>query len=107
VTEIVVTSTGDGVGEVRSVVKNSDITKGSKKATPAAVFGSSDYLWDTAKIYEPEFLSVRAQRAVRLDGIYFEVGITKNLTIQSISVKTDGQAKSRHSTPRPVSGGGM
>jgi hypothetical protein len=103
ITDVVATVTGNGSGTVRSYLRNSDSTK-SARITPGsstAVTTSTPATaainkWDTAKCFDTEFVSVRAQRAIRSDGLYFELGVTRDMSIQSVTISYAGQGRKRH-----------
>ena len=101
VTDVIVTATGNGSGTVRTYLRGSDSTKTTKITPNASIATDSGGTatkdtWGTAKVYDAEMCSVRAQRAVRTDGLYFEVGITRDMSIQSVVIVTNGQGKNRH-----------
>jgi hypothetical protein len=94
ISEIIISATGNGSGTVRSYCRASDI----ETTTPFAV-GSSRAgidVWDTAIAVASEFASASHRRAVRSDGVYFEVGISKDMAIQGVQVVLSGQGTERH-----------
>jgi hypothetical protein len=99
VREIIVTCTGTGSGIVRTAIRGnagtvSDQSTYSPKAV-GSVATDNDGVWSQSKLVSSEFASATHQRAVRTDGVFFEVGVTKNTVIQSVHIQTEGQGKLR------------
>jgi len=94
IAEIVITATGMGAGSVRSYCRGSDMTSTSPFAAGSSQ--ESIALWDSATLIESEFASSEHKRSVRTDGVYFEVGLSRGMTLQSVNVVTRGQGATRN-----------
>lgn len=97
--EIIVTCTGTGSGTVRTAIRGNDGSVSDITTYSPIAQGSkgiqNNAIWGSAKMVASEFASATHKRAIRGDGAFFEVGISKNTTIQSIAIKIDGQGQIR------------
>lgn len=94
VREMIVTATGDNTTTVESYVRNS-LQSSVVPGIPGSVIESTSVWGSTAVLTELEPRSRRHQRAIRTDGIYLEVGVTRDQVIENVQIGIDGQARKR------------
>jgi hypothetical protein len=84
ISDIIVTASGDGVGTIRTYVRGSDM----ESTSPFAVGSSRTNVsvWGTATAVAGEMNSTSHKRAVRSDGLYFEIGVGNDIQIQSVQI---------------------